>query len=56
MWHKKRICAWSGVRRIARTIVVVEADGRVSYARRGVLADRDVIDSVMAAATMRASR
>ena len=37
-------------------IVVVEADGRVSYARRGVLADPAAIDSVMVAATMRSSR
>ncbi len=37
-------------------IVVLETDGQVSYARRGVLADPAAIDSVMAAATMRSSR
>ena len=37
-------------------IVLLEADGQVSYARRGVLTGPSAIDSVMAAATMRSSR
>jgi hypothetical protein len=43
----------------ARTVpqlLVIQADGRVSYARRGVLADQAAIDSVLVAARANAPR